>query len=194
MAEYIYCINPDKNTIREISEKDGIVVWNIPCAADKVTENDTIYLYINTGDDKNKNSYICYSGCIAYKATVLEVLADRNKKKLLKLHIRSLAPFATKELSKYKLGETDPTNSKYIFHPSQSYPIDLNTRSNLKKSRNTSPLIVCMKFASYMFAWAAHGLCEPNFRTDVRLEIFCSNICLDCLFVKSLTYFSTVKY
>ena len=53
-----------------------------------------------------------------------------------------------------------------------------NTHSNLKKSRNTSPLIVCMKFASYMFAWAAHGLCEPNFRTDLRLEIFCLIVCL----------------
>lgn len=128
MAEYIYCINPEKETIRDLYENDGIVVWNIPCASNKVCENDIIYLYINKGD--KKDSYICYSECVAYVATVLEVLACRDNKKLLKLYIRNIAPFAIKKLSKKALDEVvkNHEGKNQGFHPSQSYPIDLDAR------------------------------------------------------------------
>lgn len=145
VGKYIYAIKPYESTIREIYENNGFVTWEIPCARNKIVENDIIYIYICKGSDSvtNKSDLICFNECIVYEARVLEILAvnNRNCKKLLRLHIKNIAPFAIEKLTKNDFSREEKRFSvdkngvkqRIPFHPPQSIPIDLSSRGDLKK-------------------------------------------------------------
>ncbi|MBQ2904173.1 MAG: hypothetical protein IJE48_07230 [Clostridia bacterium] len=127
MAEYIYRIKPDLTTVQDIFDTDGIVVWDISHAKNRLNSGDVLYIYICKAEDNQ--IVFCETETIAYVATVLEVLdviktSDTVFKKKVKLKLTALSYHAVQRIKAKKL-------TKNGYNASQPLT-DLQNNSELK--------------------------------------------------------------
>lgn len=66
MEEYLYSIQPTIDTITEINENHGFVIWHLPCAQGTVYAGDILYFYMtqSTSIQPEKIARLSLSGVL----------------------------------------------------------------------------------------------------------------------------------
>lgn len=82
MAEYIYRIRPDLDTIKNIYDSNGVVEWDIYTYKNRLFAGDTLYIYFLefVSQSQNEKSILCKTMCISYIGTVEKILEEKNYK------------------------------------------------------------------------------------------------------------------
>jgi len=115
---YLYSINPDDENVYAILH--NIVGWEIPFALSKGAVGDIIYIYV-TGVNSKVDSFLNYYQRVGYSAEIINIEEiAKSKKKAVKLKVKELSYYQTSQLTLSEFRKKIEG-----FHPSQSYPIDL---------------------------------------------------------------------